>query len=567
MEALSIETPDISEIVEVRAMNEWMREASSQPVPKQLFDDLWREGELAILFGDTGKGKSALAVQIGESIARGRPFFPFGMTAKPRNVLLLDFEMSEKQIEMRYSADPEPDKAGPLKKKYSFSKRFHRVVVRPEVLYRDSGEPLEKVLRELLQPLIVKTGASVLIIDNITHLKRTAESYRETVPLMKELQRLRRRFGLSILVIAHTRKRDARRGISISDLQSAGMLANGVDNIFAIGQSRRHSTERYIKHLKPRNAEALYDASHVPVFRLGKIGGNFLGLEFKEFSTEKAMLAEPKESVVWPLIEEIKRMHDEKMPIRTIADKLGLSKTAAHRYLQMWHPTEEEETAPVESAVEEKPFDPTTKAFYFPGCEEYDAAIDEVLGLEEEYENDSVDKALLSREHYLVELFRAEARQTFKKTGTAPKLAENEKYKEFRNAVDDYHDSEGEYVADVIEPILKLFDPTVKEPVSHQPTSPTKQILAEPRSDPADEPDDHIRSGQECPRSGPLDGMKTELDARRHLIYVEHYLDDGRPRVWYKHESGMLFRYERDYAGITRSVADAARFGEFVKRE
>ena len=101
MEALPTATLDIDEYVEIKPMNDWMREASSQPVPKQLFDDLWCEGELAILFGDTGKGKSALAVQIGESIARGRPMYPFGLTAKPRDVLLLDFEMTEKQIELR----------------------------------------------------------------------------------------------------------------------------------------------------------------------------------------------------------------------------------------------------------------------------------------------------------------------------------------------------------------------------------------------------------------------------------------------------------------------------------
>lgn len=82
-----------------------------------------------------------------------------------------------------------------------------------------------------------------------------------------------------------------------------------------------------------------------------------------------------------------------------------------------------------------------------------------------------------------------------------------------------------------------------------------------------DEPDDQLRGGQECPRSGPLAAMPTELDARRELIYVEEYLDDGRPRVWYKYESDNLFHYERGPDGITRTRADAERFGKFVKRE
>jgi hypothetical protein len=566
MEALATTTLEIDEYLDIRPMNDWMREASLQPVPKQLFDDLWCEGELAIMFGDTGKGKSALAVQIGESIARGRPMYPFGLTAKPRDVLLLDFEMTEKQIEMRYSADHEPSKGDALKKKYAFSKRFHRMVVRPEMLFRNNGQPIEDILRELLQPLIVKTRATVLIIDNITHMKRTADSHRETVPLMKELLRLKRRWGLSILAIAHTRKRDVRRGISINDMLGAGMLANGVDNIFAIGQSRADSAERYIKHLKPRNAEALYDGPHVPVFRMTKIGGNFLGFEFKRFSSEKEMLAEPKDGANWPLIEQIKQMHDDGNAIRAIAEKLGMSKTNVHRHLQLWHPTEEA----AEEEVEKAPFDPTTKVFYFPGCEEYDAATEKLRELDEEYDDNEtdLDRAFRDREGYLIELARAEARQEHLKTGTAPKLGEHGEYKAFKKAVLDYGASGGKTVQEPIAHIVRSFFPSVSRLGLAQPnaTAGGTDIGDRASSDP-DEPDDQPGSGQECPPSDPFAEMTADLDARLHRIYVEHYLEDGRPRVWYKYEYGMLFRNERDNLGITRSVADAARFGEFVKRE
>lgn len=547
MEALQTAALDVDEYVEIRPMNEWMREASGQPVPKQLFDDLWREGELAVLFGDTGKGKSALAVQIGESIARGRAIYPFGLTAKPKDVLLLDFEMSEKQIEMRYSADHEPSKGDVLKKKYGFSKRFHRLVVKPEVLYRNDGRPIEEVLRELLQPLIVKTRASVLIIDNITHMKRTADSHRETVPLMKELLRLKRRFGLSILVIAHTRKRDARRAISINDLQSAGMLANSVDNIFAIGQSRGDSAERYIKHLKPRNAEALYDGAHVPVFRLGKIGGNFLGFEFARFSSERSLLAEPKDGANWPLIEQIKQMHDDGSSIRAIAEKLGMSKTGVHRHLQMWHPTEEA----AEEEVAERSFDPTTHVHYFPGCEEYDAATDELCELDESYDDQEtdVDRAFRDREGWLVETARSEARQKYLSKGTAPKLSEYAEYKAFKKAVRKYNDSGGEVVQEPIAYIVRRFYPSADDPVS-----PAVESSCGP-------------PGLATEPENPLAGMRTEFDARRHLIYVEDSLEDGKPRVWYKYENDSLFRYERDPTGISRTRADAEVFGKFVKLE
>ena len=66
---------DLTDIFEIKTANEWIRGAKSRPVPKRLFGEFWLESELAILFADTGVGKSLLAVQIAESIARGRPMF------------------------------------------------------------------------------------------------------------------------------------------------------------------------------------------------------------------------------------------------------------------------------------------------------------------------------------------------------------------------------------------------------------------------------------------------------------------------------------------------------------
>ena len=47
-----------------------------------LFDKLWYEGEICILFADTNVGKSILAVQIGDSISRGKAIRGFEIEAK-----------------------------------------------------------------------------------------------------------------------------------------------------------------------------------------------------------------------------------------------------------------------------------------------------------------------------------------------------------------------------------------------------------------------------------------------------------------------------------------------------
>ncbi len=52
-------------MLDVRPANEWLESTDCKPAAKPLFGDLWKEGELAIMFADTGLGKSILTVQIG----------------------------------------------------------------------------------------------------------------------------------------------------------------------------------------------------------------------------------------------------------------------------------------------------------------------------------------------------------------------------------------------------------------------------------------------------------------------------------------------------------------------
>lgn len=74
---------------------------------RQLFGPFWLMEETAILFAPPGVGKSVLATQIAESLARGVPFAPFaprtGQEVPPQRVLYLDFEMDRTQFSQRYS--------------------------------------------------------------------------------------------------------------------------------------------------------------------------------------------------------------------------------------------------------------------------------------------------------------------------------------------------------------------------------------------------------------------------------------------------------------------------------
>lgn len=85
--------PDCIGVMSIKTANRTILEASLLPTPRALWDSFWYEGELSCLFADSNVGKSILAVQIADRIAR------------TDNVLYLDFELSEKQFQLRYTSE------------------------------------------------------------------------------------------------------------------------------------------------------------------------------------------------------------------------------------------------------------------------------------------------------------------------------------------------------------------------------------------------------------------------------------------------------------------------------
>ena len=74
--------PENIGVMSIKTANRTILEASQLPTPRALWDSFWYEGELSCLFADSNVGKSILAVQIADCIAR------------TDNVLYLDFELS-----------------------------------------------------------------------------------------------------------------------------------------------------------------------------------------------------------------------------------------------------------------------------------------------------------------------------------------------------------------------------------------------------------------------------------------------------------------------------------------
>jgi len=276
----------------VRTAGSWMERAKARPTPQMLFSKFWYEGELCIMFADTNLGKSILAVQIGNSISRGEQINEFKLETKKQPILYFDFELSEKQFENRYSNN--------FTDHYFINgenDNFIRAEINPDKFsYKEHKfESFEAFLYFSLEKAIADTQAKVLIIDNITYLKDETEKAKSALPLMKYMQALKKKYGLSILVLAHTPKRNLSKPITRNDLQGSKMLINFADSAFAIGESSVDNNMRYLKQIKARNTEIIYHSENVCVCEIVK-PRNFLQFEFLNFATEQEHLKKETES-------------------------------------------------------------------------------------------------------------------------------------------------------------------------------------------------------------------------------------------------------------------------------
>lgn len=307
----------------VMTANKWLDQAKTRPVPKMLFGEFWFEGELCILFADTNLGKSILAVQISNSISKGEHIPGFLLEATKQLVLYFDFELSDKQFENRYSLK--------FEQHYLFDDNFQRVEINPDAEI-PTNQIFEDYLNHSLERSIIETGAKVLIIDNLTYLKSETEKAKDALPLMKHLKALKNKYGLSILALAHTPKRDLSKPITRNDLQGSKMLINFCDCSFAIGESHTDKNLRYLKHIKARNTELLYDIDNVCVCQIDK-PHNFLHFEFMSFGSEWEHLKQQTDKEKENLTERAVELNQQGRSLREIGAELGVSHMKVKRLL------------------------------------------------------------------------------------------------------------------------------------------------------------------------------------------------------------------------------------------
>jgi len=312
----------------IKRAGEWLLDKTPKTTAKQLFGDFWFEGELGILFADTNVGKSILAVQIGDSISRGERIGNFPMDVGQASVLYFDFELSSRQFIHRYNDHYYGD--------YRFNNNFLRAVLNPDATGAAKFGNYEDYINNALENTIINTKPAVLIIDNITCLRYGTHAATGALTLMRNLQQLKARYGLSILVLAHTPKRNAVRPINRNDLQGSKMLINFCDSAFAIGESQVASGARYLKQIKQRNTGEVHGASQVCLCRVVK-PNNFLHFEFTGYANESDHLLKPTEQYRIRIENRVAELHAQGHSVRQIAAGVNISVTSVQRIVKrLW---------------------------------------------------------------------------------------------------------------------------------------------------------------------------------------------------------------------------------------
>jgi RecA-family ATPase len=277
---LKMEMEQRQSILKTMSTNKWIDQAKNSPIPRKLFGELWFEKEFCILFSDTNLGKSILSVQIANSISKGISTANLTNECEAKKVLYLDFELTSKQFENRYSED--------FSNHYIFDDNFLRSELDLEKI-RDSNGDFEEELLLSLESEICFHNAEVVIVDNITYLKNETERAQDAQRLMKILNILKKKLDISILVLAHTPKRDACKPISKNDVSGSKNLMNFCDSSFAIGESFSVNNYRYIKQIKERNVAKIYHSENILIYKIEKIN-SFLQFVFIDYGDESEHL-------------------------------------------------------------------------------------------------------------------------------------------------------------------------------------------------------------------------------------------------------------------------------------
>ena len=223
---------------------------------------------------------------------------------------------------MRYT-DPETNEI------HMFPDNFERAEIDPELIF---GEDLEEAILDSIEEA-AKKGSRFFVLDNITFACNDSEKGATAGAFMMKIIRLKKKYHLTIIVITHTPKSRGYKPITQNDLAGSAKLINFFDAGIAIARSAKDPNLRYVKQVKVRSGEYLYDAENVLIYDVNKING-FLKFEIHEYGRDGEHLKTPSKDFELEEIQDILKLQAQGKSLRAIAKELDMSLGMVQRRLK-----------------------------------------------------------------------------------------------------------------------------------------------------------------------------------------------------------------------------------------
>ena len=311
-----IDKPAKAGMFQIRLANDRMMDASRQPIPRRMYKgtSLFFENEMTLVFAGTGVGKTIFALQVANYIS---------LTDK---VLYLDLELSDVQFRARYSDNFTND--------FQFNDNLYIVNYQRRFSIPEDSN-YDQFFLDSLKGLLAETGAKVVVIDNMTRLiSADTDKAQSAKPLMDKLNDMKFDFGLTMILLEHSRKTDSTNPITINDLQGSKMKVNFADAVICIGVSARDKSLRYVKQLKVRSSELDFDENNVIIYELTQ-KDSFLQFVFNDYGTEMEHLKAQSETDRDSVIAKVKDLLSEGKTQRYVANELGIAVGTVNKYSKL----------------------------------------------------------------------------------------------------------------------------------------------------------------------------------------------------------------------------------------
>ena len=296
-----MEEQNLNTLFEYTTLNEIVNDGMKAEKRESLYRNLWIEKELTVFFGATNVGKSMIAVQIAEEIAR-----------KGKKVMYFDYELSEQQLSDRYETE---DGIG----HYVFSENL----LRPKLdvdKYCVDKQRLEKLFQRMEEA--TDLGIKIFVVDNITYLNPNLQKGNEAAKFIIKFKSKMEMLGASVLLLGHSPKAKDNAILTLDKLAGSKNLSNFIDSCFAVGKVEGER-KIYIKQLKARSCAISMDENHVLVGALTKREDGFIEFSEEGFAVEKELLKGKAD--ITPQKEQAYKLYKEGNSYRKIAKMIGIS--------------------------------------------------------------------------------------------------------------------------------------------------------------------------------------------------------------------------------------------------